>query len=73
MRVRLWRVGRRIIAYGVVVIALLLAALLVFVQTSWFKGYARDFIVKQSSSVLNGELQIGRVGGNFLSGHRPEA
>jgi autotransporter translocation and assembly factor TamB len=51
-----------------VVIALLLVVLLVLVQTSWFKGYARDFIVKQSSSVLNGELQIGRVGGNFLSG-----
>ena len=55
-------------AYGVVVAALLVLAVLAAVQTPWFKGYARDFIVRQSASILNGDLQIGRVGGNFLTG-----
>ena len=65
---KLWRLGRRIIGYVVVILAILVVAVLAVVQTSWFKGYARDFIVKQSASVLNGELQLGRVGGNFLTG-----
>ena len=43
-------------------------AVLAVVQTPWFKRYARDFIVAQSHSVLNGDLQIGRIGGNFITG-----
>jgi autotransporter translocation and assembly factor TamB len=66
--VRLWRIGRRIAGYGVVLAAILLISILAFLQTSWFKRYARDFIVRQSASVLNGQLEIARVGGNFLTG-----
>jgi autotransporter translocation and assembly factor TamB len=66
--VKLRRLGRLIVAYGVVVTAILVLAVLATVQTPWFKRYARDFIVRQSATILNGELQIGRVDGNFLSG-----
>ena len=65
---RAWRVARRILVYGTLVVAILLLALLATVQTPWFKRIARDFIVKQSRSVLNGDLQIGRIGGNFITG-----
>jgi autotransporter translocation and assembly factor TamB len=63
-----WRIARRIAGYLFIVAAILVISIVVFLQTSWFKRYARDFIVKQSSSVLNGELEIARVGGNFLTG-----
>lgn len=64
----MWRTGRRIVACTVAVLVLLLAGVLLFVQTPWFKAYARDFIVRQSSSVLNGDLQIRRLSGNFVTG-----
>ena len=64
----MWRYARRIAGYGTLVVAILLLALLALVQTPWFKRYARDFIVTQSRSVLNGDLQIGRVWGNFITG-----
>ena len=65
---RLWRLTRRILGYGALAVAVLLLALFTVLQTPWFKRYARDFIVRQSQSVLNGDLRIGRLGGNFASG-----
>jgi len=63
-----WRFARRIVGYGALVVAILLLVILALIQTPWFKRYARDFIVRQSHSVLNGDLQIGRIGGNFITG-----
>ena len=65
---RLWRLARRILGYGALAVAVLLLALSALLQTPWFKRYARDFIVRQSHSILNGDLRIGRLGGNFASG-----
>ncbi len=65
---RRWRIARRTLGYGALVVAVLGLALFTLLHTPWFKRYARDFIVRQSRSVLNGELQIGRLEGNFISG-----
>ena len=64
----MWRIARRIAGYLFIVAAILVISIVAFLQTSWFKRYARDFIVRQSSSVLNGDLEIARIGGNFLTG-----
>ena len=64
----MWRLTRRILGYGALAVAVLLLALFTVLQTPWFKRYARDFIVRQSQSILNGDLRIGRLGGNFASG-----
>src|SRR3954453_7830102 len=68
IRVRLWRLARRIVAYGAVALLVLLLGLIALLYTPWFKRYARDFIVRQSHSILNGDLSIGRLSGNFFSG-----
>src|SRR3954468_7375611 len=68
LRVRVWRLGRRIVAYGALVVAVLVLGLIALLYTPWFKRYARDFIVRQSHSILNGDLSIGRLSGNFFSG-----
>jgi autotransporter translocation and assembly factor TamB len=49
----------------VLVVVLGLVAVL---YTPWFKRYARDLIVRQSHSLINGDLSIGRLSGNFFSG-----
>lgn len=55
-------------AYSVVFVLVLAIGLLGLLASPWFKRYARDFIVRQSHSVINGDLSIGRLSGNFLSG-----
>ncbi len=64
----MWRLARRIAAYGALVVVVLVLGLFALLYTPWFKRYARDFIVRQSHSVINGDLSIGRLSGNFLSG-----
>ncbi len=54
--------------YGTLAVAVLVLAIFTLLHTPWFKRYARDFIVRQSRSVLNGDLQIGHLEGNFISG-----
>src|SRR3954469_20762400 len=68
LRVRVWRLARRIVAYGALVVLVLVLGLIALLYTPWFKRYARDFIVRQSHSILNGDLSIGRLSGNFFSG-----
>ena len=65
---RLWRVARRIVVYGAVSVLVLVLGLIALLYTPWFKRYARDFIVRQSHSIINGDLSIGRLSGNFFSG-----
>ncbi len=68
VRVRVWRLARRIVTYGAVFVLVLVLGLIALLYTPWFKRYARDFIVRQSHSVINGDLSIGRLSGNFFSG-----
>ena len=41
---------------------------LIVSQTAWFKDWLRGFIVRQANDYLNGELVIGRLGGNLFFG-----
>jgi autotransporter translocation and assembly factor TamB len=66
--VKVWRVARRIVTYGALFFFVLVLGLIALLYTPWFKRYARDFIVRQSHSVINGDLSIGRLSGNFVSG-----
>src|SRR6185295_18261741 len=47
---------------GVVALALIVS------QTPWFKDWLRRYIVRESKQYLNGQLTIGRLGGNLLFG-----
>src|SRR5262245_63947858 len=44
------------------------AAAIVVSQTAWFKNWLRGYIVLEASRYLNGELSIGRLGGNLFFG-----
>ncbi|HTH03184.1 MAG TPA: translocation/assembly module TamB domain-containing protein [Vicinamibacterales bacterium] len=65
---RVWRLARRIVTYGAVFVLILVIGLIALLYTPWFKRYARDLIVRQSHSIINGDLSIGRLSGNFFSG-----
>ncbi len=56
------------LTWVLVICVVLGLALFTVLHTPWFKHFARDFAVKQSKSILNGDLEIGRMAGNFLSG-----
>ena len=45
-----------------------LALALIVSQTPWFRDWLRRYIVRESKQYLNGQLTIGRVGGNLLFG-----
>ena len=62
------RIARRTLTWLVLVCALLVVGLFTLLHTPWFKRFARDFAVKQSHAVLNGDLEIGKLEGNFISG-----
>ena len=47
---------------GIVAVALIVS------QTPWFRDWVRRYIVRESKQYLNGELSIGRIGGNLLFG-----
>ena len=47
---------------GIVAVALIVS------QTPWFRDWLRRYIVRESKQYLNGELSIGRIGGNLLFG-----
>jgi len=47
---------------GVVAVALIVS------QTPWFKDWLRRYIIRESQQYLNGELSIGRLGGNLFFG-----
>ena len=47
---------------GIVALALIVS------QTPWFRDWLRRYVVRESKQYLNGELSIGRIGGNLLFG-----
>ncbi len=52
---------------GTLLVGILSLALIVS-QTPWFRDWVRRYIVRESKQYLNGELSIGRIGGNLLFG-----
>ncbi|HET7217557.1 MAG TPA: translocation/assembly module TamB domain-containing protein [Vicinamibacterales bacterium] len=46
----------------------LVAFALIASQTPWFRDWVRRAIVREAKQYLNGELTIGRLGGNFFFG-----
>jgi autotransporter translocation and assembly factor TamB len=66
--VRWLRIARRVLTWFLVVCLVLAVGIFTLLHTPWFKRFARDFAVKQSRSLLNGDLAIGRMEGNFISG-----
>src|SRR4051812_17285880 len=61
------RVLQVVALVGTLMVGVLALALIVS-QTPWFKDWLRRFIVRESKQYLNGELSIGRLGGNLLFG-----
>src|SRR5256712_1746874 len=65
------RIVRRLLHVLVIVLTLLIgatAAAIIVAQTAWFKNLLRTYIVREASQYLNGQLSIGRLGGNLFFG-----
>ncbi len=66
--VRILRRSLQVVALvGTLGIGIVCFALIVS-QTPWFRDWLRRYIVRESKQYLNGELTIGRIGGNLLFG-----
>ena len=61
------RLLRAVALVGTLLIGIVALALIVS-QTPWFRDWLRRYIVRESKQYLNGELAIGRMGGNLLFG-----
>jgi autotransporter translocation and assembly factor TamB len=61
------RVLRVFALVGTLLVGIVALALIVS-QTPWFRDWIRRYIVRESKQYLNGELSIGRIGGNLLFG-----
>src|SRR5262245_2938771 len=44
------------------------AAVVIVSQTAWFKDWLRGYIIREADRYLNGNLSIGRLGGNLFYG-----
>ena len=58
---------RALVVTIMLVIGLSTAAVVV-TQTAWFKNWLRGYIVREANQYLNGQLSIGRLGGNLFFG-----
>src|SRR5262245_17867897 len=65
------RIVRRLVHVLAIVLTLIIgatAAAIIVVQTAWFKNLLRAYIVREANLYLNGQLSIGRLGGNLFFG-----
>src|SRR2546423_14163772 len=44
------------------------AAAIIVTQTAWFKNWLRVYIEREANQYLNGQMSIGRLGGNLFFG-----
>ena len=66
--IRIFRRSLQVIALvGTIMVGIVAMALIVS-QTPWFRDWLRRYVVRESKQYLNGELSIGRIGGNLLFG-----
>jgi autotransporter translocation and assembly factor TamB len=52
---------------GTILVGVIAVALIVS-QTPWFRDWVRRYVVRESKQYLNGELTIGKLGGNLFFG-----
>ena len=65
------RVVRRLLQAVLLVLTLVVgaaAASIIVSQTAWFRNWLRGYIVSEADQYLNGQLTIGRLGGNLFFG-----
>jgi translocation and assembly module TamB len=65
------RIARRLLHVLVIVLTLIVgatAAAIIVTQTAWFKNLLRSYIVREANQYLNGQVSIGRLGGNLFFG-----
>lgn len=65
------RLARRVVHALLLVLTLIVgatAAVIIVSQTAWFKNWLRGYIVSEANTYLNGQLSIGRLGGNLFFG-----
>jgi hypothetical protein len=60
----------RIIYYFGGTLLFILIAIIGYTQTRSFKTYLRDLLLHESLNVINGELQLGVIEGNLITGFR---
>ncbi len=63
-----WRRLLRGLGIFALVLLLLIGAVLLFSQTQLFRDIARDQVIKATGDLIQGELTIGRIGGNLFTG-----
>src|SRR5436309_29580 len=65
------RIVRQLLHVLVIVLTLVIgatAAAIIVAQTAWFKNMLRAYIVREANQYLNGQVSIGRLGGNLFFG-----
>jgi translocation-and-assembly-module (TAM) inner membrane subunit TamB-like protein len=64
-------IARRLLHALIIVLTLLVgatAAVIIVTQTAWFKNWLRVYIEREANQYLNGQMSIGRLGGNLFYG-----
>jgi autotransporter translocation and assembly factor TamB len=62
---------RRLVHALIIVLTLVIgatAAVIIVTQTAWFKNWLRVYIEREANQYLNGQMSIGRLGGNLFFG-----
>ena len=65
------RLARRLLHALMIVLTLVVgaaAAVIIVTQTAWFKNWLRVYIERETNQYLNGQMSIGRLGGNLFYG-----
>ena len=65
------RIVRRLLHASIIVLTLVVgatAAAVIIAQTAWFKNWLRVYIEREANQYLNGQMSIGRLGGNLFFG-----
>src|SRR6266566_2701132 len=65
------RIARRLLHALIIVLTLVVgatAAAVIVTQTAWFKNWLRVYIEREANQYLNGQMSIGRLGGNLFYG-----
>jgi len=57
----------KIFLYSLICLTALLLLVLLWIQTPFFKNWLREFAVKKANESINGQVQIERISGNFIS------
>jgi len=66
--IRVLRRSLQVVALAGTIMVGIVAVALIVSQTPWFRDWLRRYVVRESKQYLNGELSIGRIGGNLLFG-----